>query len=448
MSSIKKKAITGTIWTVVGYGGSQVLRLGGNIILTRLLVPELFGLMALINTFITGLNLFSDIGIRPSIIRSPRGDDPVFLNTAWTLQVIRGFVLWLGSCLIAWPVSQFYDNPQLLWLLPIVGLVTIFNGFTSTSLATLNREIKLDKLTKFNFGVQSFSLIVTIIWAYFQQTIWALVGSNLIGSFLNMIGSHRLQPEKSNRFAWEKESLNELVSFGRWIFIGTAMNFLGGQADRLILGKLFPLSTLGVYTIALTLSQVPEKLLQQVSGKVIFPIMSQYSAYPRNEFRAKILKKRKYLLLFLGIILSILVIFGDLFVSILYDERFQEAGWMLSLLALGFWPGFLATTVNPALTAIGHPEYSAWGTFFRFLWIAIGMPLGFSQGGILTCVIIIALGDLPYYIAVSYGLVRQQLSCIHQDLVSSGIFAIIFIIFLAIRFMVGLGIPNFFQLFI
>jgi len=80
--NIKKKAIKGAAFVLAGYGLSQALRLGGNLILTRLLVPELFGIMALARAFITGLLFFSDIGLRPSIIRSPRGDDPVFLNTA------------------------------------------------------------------------------------------------------------------------------------------------------------------------------------------------------------------------------------------------------------------------------------------------------------------------------------------------------------------------------
>ncbi|MFM6402608.1 oligosaccharide flippase family protein, partial [Planktothrix sp.] len=107
MTSLSKKAIQGTIWTLFGYGGSQVLRFGGNLILTRLLVPELFGLMALVNTFITGLNLFSDVGIRPSIIRSQRGDDPEFLNTAWTIQVFRGLGLWIICLLITVPLAKF-----------------------------------------------------------------------------------------------------------------------------------------------------------------------------------------------------------------------------------------------------------------------------------------------------------------------------------------------------
>ena len=143
MSSLKQKAIKGTIWTVAGYGGSQFLRLVANLILTRLLVPELFGLMALANTFITGLALFSDVGIQPSIVRSPRGEEAEFLNTAWTIQVIRGCVLWIGCLVIAFPVSRFYEEPKLLWLIPIIGFNSCFlAGFKSTSLATLSRNFR------------------------------------------------------------------------------------------------------------------------------------------------------------------------------------------------------------------------------------------------------------------------------------------------------------------
>lgn len=71
----------------------QLIRLGSNLILTRLLFPEAFGLMALVQTFMTGLAMFSDIGIGPSIIQNRRGEDPDFLNTAWTIQIGRGVML-------------------------------------------------------------------------------------------------------------------------------------------------------------------------------------------------------------------------------------------------------------------------------------------------------------------------------------------------------------------
>lgn len=152
MTSLKKLAIRGTVWTIAGYGASQVLRFGSNLILTRLLFPELFGLTALVNIFITGLHLFSDIGIGPNIIQNKRGDDPAFLNTAWTLQVIRGFGLWFCCLLISWPVAKFYGEPQFLWLIPIVGLGTIITGFNSTALCTLNRHMSVRQMATFELG--------------------------------------------------------------------------------------------------------------------------------------------------------------------------------------------------------------------------------------------------------------------------------------------------------
>src|SRR5579883_2981735 len=146
MPSLKKLAINATIWTIAGFGISQILRFISNIVLTRLLFPELFGLMAIVSTFLTGLQLFSDLGLNASIVKSKRGDDPLFLNTTWTLQILRGVILWLCCIGIAYPAAHFYNEPRLLWLIPLVGINTLISGFNSTSLATLNRHLSLKSL--------------------------------------------------------------------------------------------------------------------------------------------------------------------------------------------------------------------------------------------------------------------------------------------------------------
>ncbi|TAF68433.1 MAG: polysaccharide biosynthesis protein, partial [Oscillatoriales cyanobacterium] len=128
MSSEKKLAIKGAIWTIISYGGSQILRFGSNLILTRLLLPELFGLVGLAYVFIVGVHLFSDIGLGPSIIQNKRGDDPEFINTAWTMQIIRSFFVWLCVMLVTWPVATFYQEPRLLWLIPVIGINTLIGG--------------------------------------------------------------------------------------------------------------------------------------------------------------------------------------------------------------------------------------------------------------------------------------------------------------------------------
>jgi len=440
MSSLNKQAIQGIIWTVFGYGGSQVLRFGGNLILTRLLVPELFGLMGLVNTFIMGLTLFSDIGIRPSIIRSERGEDPLFLNTAWTIQVFRGFGLWIACLLITAPIASFYNEPQLLWITPIVGFRTVIAGFESTSLATLNRNLNLKILTIYDFLVQTLSLTVMIVLAWISPTIWALIIGLLISSVFGLIRSHRLNTQMRNRLAWDQSAFKELISFGRWIFISTVMTFLASQSDRLILGKLLTLEMLGVYTVAFALADLPKSLMGAVMNKVVFPVISKQLNMPRSQLRENILDKRKLLLLVISLVLAIIVCFGDKFILSLYDQRYEQAAWMLPILALGMWPFILHTSINKVLFAIGKPLYIAFGNVFKLLYMVILLPLSFSMMGILGAILVVAFNDIPSYIVVNYGLWREGVSGLKQDL--WGTFILLGMIFVlgGIRYSLGGGL--------
>lgn len=440
-SSIKKQAVRGTVWTIVGYGGSQVLRFGGNLILTRLLVPELFGLMTLVNTFLIGLSLFSDLGIRPSIIRSQRSDDPDFLNTAWTLQIIRSCWIWLGCCLIAWPVSQFYEDSRLLWLIPLVGVTTLMSGFSSTTLDTLNRKLEIAKLTQFDIIIQAIGLGIMVVWAYFQPSIWALVVGGLFSNLVKLIWSHRLDPERPNRIAWDKAAVQEILSFGMWVFVATAMTFLANQTDRLMLGKLLSLELLGIYTVAFTLADLPRQIVERLSSQILFPVISHYIDLDRQSLRQKILHKRWLLLVGLSFMVAGLVCFGDLFITFLYDDRYSAAAWMLPILALGLWPLILSVTISPALYAIGNPKFNAFGYFLKFLYMLIVLPFGFNQLQLLGAVIAIAFNDLPFYIPVSFGLWREKLSSFEQDLMATLFLVGLITVVLFIRYHLGFGFP-------
>jgi len=442
MSSLRKKAIQGTVWTIAGYGASQVLRLGSNLILTRLLLPEFFGLMALVNVFIVGLHLFSDVGLGPSIIQNKRGDDPDFLNTAWTIQVMRGVVLWLGSLLIAWPISHFYAKPELLWLIPIVGLSTLISGFDSTALLTLNRQLAVGKLAIFELMGQVISLIVMIVWAKFDPSIRALVAGTFVSALFQLLWSHRLLPHQPNRFAWDKEAAQKIFTFGKWIFFSTALTFLASQADRLILGKLISATLLGIYGIAYTFADIPRSVILALSGKVIFPTFAKLVGLPRETFRAKILKNRKLLLLPLAAGLSILVGFGDYVIYFLYKEEYHQAAWMLPIIAMGIWHTSLYSTMSPALLALGKPIYNTLGYMFTLITISIGLLVGFHSMKMPGAVIAVAVGDFPFYMVTMYGLWREKLGCLKQDLFATAVFLSLLAAVLIVRVsLLHLGLP-------
>src|SRR5262245_40959484 len=152
--SLKQRVLYAGIWSLVGYGVGQAIRFGSNLLMTRLLVPDMFGVMAIATIVLIGLAMFSDLGLRPNIVQSRRGDDSDFLNTAWVVQILRGIILWLFAIGIAvvialsgWldivPKARVYADPRLPYVIGILSVAVLINGFNSTKLFEASRNLAL-----------------------------------------------------------------------------------------------------------------------------------------------------------------------------------------------------------------------------------------------------------------------------------------------------------------
>ena len=381
LAGLKGLAMRGAVWTFGGYGSRQLLRFVNNWVLTRLLVPELFGVMAIVNTFILGINFFSDIGINFNIIQSKRGNDPTFLNTAWTVQVLRGLVLFVIATLIAWPVSQIYDEPLLAWAIPVAGLTAIFQGFNSTKKSTANRDLQMRELMMIELGSYVIGLVIMLSWAYVQPSIWALVIGGVSTSFVEMILTHLVLKGHNPRFQWDWESFHELFRFGRWIIISTALTFLTNQSDRLIIGKVVDLRFLGIFFIGAMFAKMVEDAIRQLGYKVLLP---SFSTLERDnpEQLYKVLRQARIILVLLSWSAALFfIVFGQAFINFLYDSRYQEAGWMLQTLALGTLVGVLSITYDNVLVAKGKTWALATLSFIQFLIQITAMAVGARYGG-------------------------------------------------------------------
>ena len=439
MVTQKRLAIQGVAWIVLGYGISQMIRLSSNLLLTRILVPEMFGLMALINAFIIGLSMFSDIGIGPSIIQNNRSDDPVFLNTAWTMQFLRGVILWLLCLIISWPLSFFYQDNRILWILPITSLIMLIGGLNSTAIYSLNKKLFIGKLISLELTSQIISTAVMVLWAWVNPSIWALIIGNLVSSFIHMIWSHRLTSNYNNNFYWDRVAAKEVLSFGKWVFFSTAMTFLSVQADNLILGKIFSLELLGVYIIASVFANIPRQIIGQLSNKLIYPIISAQIHLHRRSLRSKIIEKRRLVLLLVAPFLAVLIGFGDLIILNLYDKRYAPGSWMLPILAIGLWPRVLSYTIDPVFLALGKPKYTAYGNLLVFLVLVVGVPITFYFSGIVLVITLISAKELMSYIVVYYGLRKEKMAAAGQDIISTLFLLVLVVLTLVTREFLGLG---------
>ncbi|WP_366914919.1 oligosaccharide flippase family protein, partial [uncultured Lentibacter sp.] len=255
--SLTARVLRGAGLTVLGFGWSQILRLLSNLILTRLLFPEAFGLMALITVFLMALNMFSDVGVSPAIMQSRRGDERAFLDTAWTIQVVRGWLLWLVACVLAWPLALVYGLPELVYMLPAAGFGQVIAGFNTTRYDEANRHLRLGRITALDMLSQLVGVLSAIVLAYWLQSVWALILSGLIGALAELLIYELCRPGLRNRFRWERAAARELIGFGKWIFLSTVAGFVITQAGKLMLGKYLPLDQFGVYNIGYFLASFP-----------------------------------------------------------------------------------------------------------------------------------------------------------------------------------------------
>lgn len=343
-----------SLFTLFDAMSQNGLRLLGNIILTRILFPEAFGIMALVTVVMTGLRMMSDIGLRASIIQHSRGGDPIFLDTAWTLQIARGGILWLFCLLLAVPVANFYDVPILAQVLPVAGLVAVFQGFNSTKLATADRELLMGRVTIMLVATRVIGLIVLIVLALALESIWALVIGGLVSPFLIMILSHVALPGRNNRFRIERAAIWDLLHFGKYLFLSTLAGFLVLQADRAILGKLVSLEELAFYTIAITLAGLPRLVQQRLFDKVFFPLYTKRPPAESAQNRAALAKARWPVVTASVIAVAILAISGVWIIELLYDQRYQAAGPLLVLMAMASLPSVIFGGYGFMILSAGH----------------------------------------------------------------------------------------------
>lgn len=381
-AQLERPVVRASAWSFGGYGAQQVLRFANNLILTRLLFPEAFGILALVQTVIVGLNLFSDTGVETFIIQNPIGEEPDYLRTGWTISIIRGFALSLAAALLAGPIARFYGYPELRYLIPVVGLNSAVRGFQSMTVWLAQRRLRMGKIVCFELLGQVSGLALMIALAVVWKSVWVLVIGMAGGALVSLALSHILFPDVRMRLRFSRPVAKEMFRFGRWIFISTVLTFVLNHLDRILLGRFMTADKLGLYSIALMLATFAPMALQAVAGKVLLPVYSNYMRMDMQEMRRRMFRIRFVMMALTLPPIYVLMLFGSRIVQFLYDDRYYEAGWMLQVLAAGAAFSVICASIGPVLLAAGdsfaHAFFVGINVIIVMLCLGVG---GWASGG-------------------------------------------------------------------
>jgi O-antigen/teichoic acid export membrane protein len=407
-AALKGRVLRAGKWTLGSQLVAQFLRLATNVVLARLLFPDAFGLMAVVNMLITALVLFSDIGISRAVIQSRRGDDPVLLDTAWSVQVLRGFGL-AGCCLAAagaialgahlhlFQASTVYADPRLPLLIVVFAVTPAIQGFDSICIAQSKRKMHLHTLTKIELAGQLVSAVVMIIIAYTTRSVWTLVFGAMAAAATRTWLGHRILPGYRAGFRIDKGAMDEILKSGRWIFVSSILTFLAMNSDRVLLGGSIDARSFGLYSIALLMANVLQGLATKMCSSIVYPALAEVHR-ERPQDLGKTLAKFQWgydaLVTSLG---AALATAAPALIGVLYDRRYHDAGWMLSVLAVATI-GVRYQIVEECYQAAHKPQYATVANLIRLCTLAVGIFVGrhyFGLPGAITAVALTSFAAWP-----------------------------------------------------
>lgn len=419
---------SGSAWSVGGYGAMQVIRVLSNPVLALLLFREDFGLMAMVLVVASALELLSDVGLHASVVQDRRADDAYFLNNIWTLQIIRGFLLWGVGAAAAYPVMLYFGEPRLMELIPIAAAACAINGFMSTKLAWHQRHLRYAANTSVEIISRLIAVACTILLAWLLRDVLALVYGMLIGALAKTLLSHVMLDGPANRLAWHLPTVLSVLRFGRWLAVSTFFTFFAQHLDKVLLGRLETLAVLGVYHIGAMVAKLPATLNARLSSAVLFPAFSQHHRAEPETLVEKVRLTRRVVLLGNVFVMLGLVLLAPVFFQALYQAEYHDAVWVTQLVAVSVWIRNLQVSSVRALLSRGITWVFAATNGVSAVMTLILSLLGYHFFAVPGFVIGIGLGAFCGYLVVQYAMVRERMSMWRQDLRFTALLAVLVVI--------------------
>lgn len=399
--SLRVRALRAGAWTVGQQGFEAATRFISNLLMTRLLFPEAFGVVSAALVLITGMVLLSDFGVHAVIIQDARGARDDFLRSAWVFLIWRGTLLWAVLCAVCTalsvpsvhdliPAGSVFADDLFPRLTAVLGLSVVVGEARSTVLYLNARRLDLGPVVAIDVACRVVSIAVMFAWALAAPNPWAIVAGILAGEVARTVLSHVIVAGPRMAFTWQKRHFREIIRFGKWVWVSTIGTFVTNQSDVVILGVLFPGAVFGVYVIAKLLVESAEMVLGRVEAALALPVLSEIARERPHDLRDRYYRLRLPLELAAAGTGGMLFASGDFVVRFLYDQRYAEAGLMVQVLAirLALYP---CGIIQSAFYATGDAHIGAGLSTLRAVSIVVCAIGGFFAGGPLGAIAGLAL---------------------------------------------------------
>lgn len=427
---LASRAARAAVWAAglrLGQRGAGFVRL---FVLTHLLAPEHFGAMGIALLSVELLCAFSQTGLQTALVRRAERPGAALLDTAWSLGLLRGIVLFGALAALAPQAAAFFGAPEAAALVRAVGVSLLLQALANVGVAELERDLDFRRVAAIQLPASAADLAVAVGAALLLGNAWAFAAGLLAGDAVRAVASHAVCPHRP-RLRLARRHVRELLGFGKWMLLSGALLFAAQQGDDVGVGRLLGAAALGLYQFAWQLSHFAVLEGARVASQIALP------SYARLQHDAPALR-RAWLRVAQGSALlawplsALLFVFAEDLARVALPERWHGVGPVARVLALHAALRAQGATIGPVFLALGRPQLLTATTAVKCCVLAVALVPLVRADGVRGAACAALLGALAAN-AAAHGVLLRALACPLRDLGSA----------LAVPFAATLGMAAF-----
>lgn len=353
-NSVTRKTVAGGFWTISASLGYKVVGIIRTVVLARLLAPNDFGLFGIAMVVISGFNIFTETGANTMLIQKKDVDDR-YWSTGWTIGIFRGCILFAALWLASGFIADFYNRPNIVTILRVLSFMFLLQGFSNIGLVNLQKTMRFKRKVAIDQISELLGNVTAIILGMIYLNVWALVAGKIITSLCLFLCSY-IFIETRPKFSFDPNIVREFLSFGQSVFAATILVYIITSFDDLIVGKVLGITTLGFYTMAYNIANLPTINISRTIAQVTLPAYSQIKEDLKRIERAFIRVYGYNLLACVPVSIGLLILAPEIVEVVLGEKWLPMLPAFRILCLLGLFRG-TASIIGPLFMSMGRPDY-------------------------------------------------------------------------------------------
>ncbi|ELZ80537.1 lipopolysaccharide biosynthesis protein (plasmid) [Haloferax larsenii] len=417
--AVGERTVKSGLWMTGINVSNRILLMLMVVVLAGLLGPTEFGLMGLALLTVTAMNQFTELGLDASLIQREEEDVDAYLDTVWTIKLIRGIVLFALAYVAAPYLAAFFNEPRATDVFRVIALSPLLVGLRNPRIVYLQKNLEFHKQFVYDVSGTLFHVGVALALGFIFGTVWALVFGTLTGNVVRTFVSYLID-RRLPRLVIERARAIEMIRYGRWITGSGIFMFFFANGDDAFLGWFLGATALGFYQLAYQLARTPSSEVTKVISSVMFP------AYSKLQGNLRALRQTYFTVLKLTAVVSMPMAVGIIVVAGPFVHAFLGDEWIpaipaLQILALWGLMLSIGATSGPLLKAIGRPDYITKVNVLKTVALAVLIyPLTDAYGLVGTAAAVVLAGALTSEPLINYIVIREIKGSFIQFFVTVG----------------------------